>query len=380
MGKMKRRSHEDEIRYQRKRAKHNLKRAERARNRRANRQQAYEYQVALVSGRAQRVKQILREKRPRFRRSPFITGVKSLSLLNPEDYRATLEIVRTMRDYASGEKRRVIVDLRECTDVKAAAVLKLHAEFEVLQALDPKAADRIKIVWPNNTRASGILSGFEFHGAPLSNGVRPGLLPIKSGITGDKVIGPLIRHMNSSLYSGKLVTTGTEWDTLYKALTESILNVQMHAYDSAERTALVTAIDKRWWLLGTTLGDQLFLALFDKGIGIPQSMRHKPTRITRVMTRFSRILMRRQGGVDSTLVKGAMLFGRSRLNTGGQGTGLTDIRNFVEQNPRGQLHIYSNFGEYEYDSATKRETLIEHPLSMHGTLIQWNVSLSTKHA
>lgn len=315
----------------------------------------------------------------------LVVAPKSLSLLTRTDYKALLDLVHRLRRLLRQEGKSVALDLRACINIKAAAMLKLHAELSVLRS-DPAVDARLTVLWPDDNRARGALLRVGFGSGAVTTEQKPGMLPITTGVSGDGVLGKLLGHMNRSLYGGSLAVDGLEWDALHKALSEAMLNVQMHAYSMdqdipgstrvyEERKEFVGALGPRWWIMGETLGDQLFVALYDKGVGIPVALQHKEPRVKRVLERAARMASR-SGGHDSGHIKAAMAYGRSGLKRGGQGYGLRDIRQFVEGNPRGRLYIYSNKGEYQYETTTSKVSLTEHSQSMHGTLIQWNVSLA----
>lgn len=184
--------------------------------------------------------------------------------------------------------------------------------------------------------------------------------------------------MNRAFYDGELQKEGEEWATLQGAIGEAILNVIDHAYNAPERADFRKSLGTRWWLVAQTIDNQLFIAIYDKGVGIPKTIfgSEKNKKTLQVLSRYFNIVKMRAAGADSAAIRTAMAYGRSRLNSNhsGHGTGLSEVRDLVANNPIGQLSILSNRGLYEYTSKGV-ETTREFRDSVHGTLIQWNISL-----
>lgn len=295
-----------------------------------------------------------------------------------------MSLVRSMREITLRDGGKVLLDLTQLHSIQAGAVLKLHAEIQVIRALSIHADDSIKILWPSSYRPKSFLSrvGFGSKDKEVMPDINvPGLLPLCSHTTANSIMLDLLSNMNRSIYNGDLQVSGAEWDSLHKALSEAMLNVEMHAYEHIDtgKSQILKEFGKRWWLMAETHHDQLYIALFDKGIGIPKALSYYAptveTWLNMVTSRFTNPL----SGPDSKRIAAATVVGKSGLKkSSGHGHGLEDIRQFVMKNPEGRLLIFSNRGCYIFDAATGKETLHEQSQSIHGTLIQWNVSLATE--
>lgn len=313
----------------------------------------------------------------------------ALSLSTPSQYEFTLDLVRELRNLTIRQGKRLVLDMGECPDVSAAAALKLHAEINVMESLRKTPGSAITVILPKARTPRVFLARVGF-GKPTEDtpdADSPGVLPLQSHTKGATALPQLLGNMNKSLYNGQAVTTGDEWMSMSTALQEAMLNVNHHAYTVEqgpgttrvtwpERADFVAALGKRWWIIGETHGRQMFLAIYDKGVGIPQALNGKDAKMVRALQRLAQMAVKRLGGGrDSGLIKAAMALGRSGTKRAGRGYGLAEILRFVLNNPMGSLVIYSNKGIYQYTTNNKVEILSERKNSIHGTLIQWNSSL-----
>lgn len=307
-----------------------------------------------------------------------------LSLFTHEEYESAMHLVKEIRTSVLDLNRKVILDLTNCERVDAAAVLKLHAEIELIESLCAKSYPNVTVLPPKSRKVKAFLSRVGFcSSVKAADGA--GLLALQSHDDGSTILGNLLKDMNRSLYNGEAKTEGEEWAAMSLAISEAMLNVRNHAYTFEvekkreiwpERQSFVEQIGRRWWIVGETHNDQLFLALYDKGVGIPNALTKKDPAVYKVLNRLMRMATRRfGGGPDSAAIKAAVAVGVSGTKKGGRGFGLNDISEFVRQNPKGQLRIFSNCGVYKYSSQDKSEQMIEQSSSIHGTLIVWNVAL-----
>lgn len=158
----------------------------------------------------------------------------------------------------------------------------------------------------------------------------------------------------------------------FNAVSESFSNVWQHAYSLEARLPEVVSL-KKWWIAIEKVNDQLFMAVYDVGIGIPRSTRKKSW-----YTSLKADLLGYFGGLngDCQDLKTALEYGVSRYNLQGRGNGLPAIKELVEVNPDGDLYIVSGKGIYRYRSKFKREEWASLESAFPGTLIQWNLALS----
>lgn len=293
-------------------------------------------------------------------------------------YENTILLFKQIARKVLKENKKITLDLSRLDYITAAAVLCLFAEIHRCIQLS-KLINPIRFIKPRNSNPRYILEQFKFFdgvNAPAYDVVDDGsigVIPCTTGTKADNKIDNLMNVIENNIYEGDLNSGGD--NTLYRSLTEAMLNVWQHAYSLQKITEEeIESLGKRWWLLGHRIDDDLYLAIYDRGIGIPTALPFKYT--FEVIDKFLEILKLKNRS-DVNMIHAAMEIGRTGTGKPGRGKGLQDVRKFVEENPLGVLRIYSNRGGYVYHSEDDR---IEHhtrKLSLRGTLIQWNVKLST---
>lgn len=153
---------------------------------------------------------------------------------------------------------------------------------------------------------------------------------------------------------------------LYESMTEAITNSRQHAYD----TAVVEEQRQFWWMFARKDGDVLTIAIYDAGMGIPESLRRKPE-IKDIMLGLSF----RSKHADKKLISAAVGSGRSRTKLPWRGKGLPDMMQFIKSTHVGGLLIHSNRGSYYYESESEMERQRDFVTPVIGTLIQWSLPL-----
>lgn len=280
-----------------------------------------------------------------------------------------------------GSESRVLIDLRNVRQVKAAAVLLLYAVVENLQRKFG-GKSRVKTTRCQSRYISQSLARFGFweltgearHRAPY---IGPGLDVCSASYANqqagdDSELRRAVKYVQHAIvHSGIDPEQGVK---AFAAITESFSNVWQHAYDDAFYPVALPDNEKNWWIAVENIDDQLFIAVYDSGVGIPKTLSKKPW--------YSELVSELLGllGVsdhsDGLAIHAAVEYGNSRFKEGGRGKGLAEMKDFVSANPSGNIVIYSGTGLYEYRSG-RIETTESLPMAMPGTLIQWNIQLGS---
>lgn len=152
-----------------------------------------------------------------------------------------------------------------------------------------------------------------------------------------------------------------------RALQEAMLNVLHHAHREAT--------SHRWWATAMIIERQLFIAICDRGVGIPKTL---PT------SSFWRYLAHAvtRASDDHELIKQAMIYTRSsthspRKGKGNRGLGSKDMQNLVLTMRSGYMTIVSGRGYYKLEGETAQEHshLAKH--DFEGTIVQWCLPLDS---
>lgn len=196
----------------------------------------------------------------------------------------------------------------------------------------------------------------------------------------------IIDHIKSFIYDQNL--SATEEHRYGDAVHETINNVLLHAYpEISERD------DKKWWMLCDIVQDELYLAIFDQGVGIPNTVIEngwfKPSLQSLFPKKYRDIesmiglhgfakLTSRIGYLDISdeqLIQISMIGDISGTRELKHGQGSKSIKALVEDHQNGKLWIFSNEGLYTLSGKDKKENVHSLPISIGGTIVQWNIKL-----
>jgi len=292
-------------------------------------------------------------------------------------YNSTILFIKKFAKEVVQNKKKVTIDLSNVNVFTAAAALCIYAEICRCKLLrNDKGC--IKLIKPTNAEIKEKLTKYGFFSYSClyadedkEISTEDNVIPCMSGEHGDKYIDTVLDLINEAAFSGD-IPEFTE-QTLFRSLSEAMLNVWHHAYDGdfVDKDE-VEKIGKRWWIMGERIDNQLYIVIYDRGAGVPVTLpkKYKKEMILSVLQKISIMDMN-----DSNMILAAMELGRTRTGKSERGKGLQDVRRFVEINPSGTLRIYSNKGEYLYRNKSKEEITKNHGLSIKGTLIQWNVKI-----
>ena len=212
------------------------------------------------------------------------------------------------------------------------------------------------------------------------------VLAMQSGDTTDtEAIDQLIGNLRQ-LYPDRGEDEEAPLLHLYGAMVEAIGNVVQHAYPSGATYQYPPV--GRWWMTGAVdrRTRRMTAVVFDQGVTIPVSLpgwaRYAGVR-ARLFAALGDALDSVVGtsfglpGGGSTRSDGAAIAAavdESASSTGsaGRGTGLAQMREFVNQCSDGMLRIMSRHGEVVFRPGGKTEAR-SYSAGVGGTLIEWNV-------
>lgn len=282
------------------------------------------------------------------------------------------------------KESRLWIDLSNVVSVKASAILVLYAHIEQIKKRenDPHI---IKTTLCKSKVASSLFYGFGIWDLTNESSNKPkyihkSLPMLRSATTNDKSdegLREVMEYVQSEIENSGL-NENEEAVLAYNAITESISNVGLHAYDGNFFKSKFDNFSESWWIIAHRLKEQLYIAIYDMGAGIPTTIENKPSyrelleQIKKMLGKYFLIVN------DASKIKAAVEYGKSRfsMEEDGQkhGKGLAEAKEFVDSNPRGKLLIYSGTGSYHH-TKHEDEKLDCLPFPFEGTLIQWNLHL-----
>lgn len=314
-------------------------------------------------------------------------GGEKVREYDKKDYERCLTFIREIED--SAEYDELVISFAYCRELKAAAQVILFAKVEMLLKQRP-----IKIIIRPSLKSKFVNFHLKECGfmdlckqGTINNQFNNGTLLMisshdKHGI--DKITDFVIEQAY-----GKNPTPEQE-KLIGAAISEAHYNVILHAYRNLN-------IEKRWWLRCSVIDDELYLIIYDNGIGFAQSFDEKNANFSSnnwvaiLQEYIDRLGIKHDvshltnleafsyfQNKQSQLIYIAMKEHQTGINgalASGHGRGSRSIKALVNDNSNGTLWVFSHYGQYVYkDNKTKPE-MYDHHLSLNGTLIQWNIKL-----
>ncbi|ELA9846067.1 hypothetical protein QRL16_003841 [Vibrio parahaemolyticus] len=317
------------------------------------------------------------------------------------NYKETVNFINSLKTIRG--KSKVIIDFSRTYQLTAPVVLMLYAAIDVIPKED---RPKIQLIFSKeNQRVNNTLKVSGFHALCRGSKIKPDFsgdkaLSVVCG-TGGKYRDEIVDFIQHRAYKNRM-DPDTEW--IYgDAVQETINNVRLHAYPDKDDK------DKKWWLLCEIIDSQLFLTIYDQGIGIPKTVTDRDwflqsleyeypetyqeilDEITKVgidegvlSSLKSKILLVKKW-TDPQLVYLSMIGDVSGTKKTKHGQGSKSIKALVKSTVQGKLWVYSNGGVYllenDADSGSLEQedskgTAFQLPRPLNGTLVQWNISVN----
>jgi anti-anti-sigma regulatory factor len=316
--------------------------------------------------------------------APEIISIYEFSSDEANNYSETIRFSERLESEMA--KGPCVVDFRNTQRVSAAALVVVYAAID---SCSKRRLWKSTILWSSispsvnqalkRSRLADKIKGKEFDYA--FSGLKH--LPIVSSF-GSRNMEDILDYIQERIYENKM---SPETEYIYgDAVSETINNVGLHAYPG------LASEEKKWWLLCSVIGDQLYLAIYDRGIGIPKTVLEKPWFLTSMEKVYPEQYQEIRREVpelermglkvfvpkklkDSELIYLSMLGDVTGTKKDKHGQGSKSIKALVDETEDGILWIFSNRGLYNFSKDEDGPDLYKLPMKMSGTLIQWNIKL-----
>lgn len=319
----------------------------------------------------------------------IITAPVKISIYDFSDQKSKCQYYQTLKFIdlitKNFRKRDCVLDFTSTTRISAAALVVIYAAIETAYNVRPGESE---IAFSNKSETvNRTLRNMNIHKLIQGNKIeyelnKTKILPIISSI-GNKHMEKIVDFIQLKV----LKTSEPNKEYIYgSAISETINNVEFHAYPNEEPSS------KRWWLVCNTIRDQLFLAIYDNGIGIPDTVVSRKWFFPSLQSTHPKIYQRlieefpedqtagfnKLGRIipDERLIHISMKGDVTSTNEDKHGQGSKSIMALVGDTPRGKLWVFSNRGLYTYFQNEDLSTEKKLPRKFPGTLIQWNIKLS----
>ncbi|MPW31531.1 hypothetical protein F9L16_21380 [Agarivorans sp. B2Z047] len=316
----------------------------------------------------------------------------------------TIKFEKSIKTYCGYEN--VILDFSKTEHITAAAMLLIYA------ALDSnlrKDGITNKVKWSMKPRVntfirrSGLYS-LLVKGFSKFNPDSDKAIPVIGGVS-NETAEDVLDYISKCYYKGDM-DPNVEF-RYGDAVSETINNVARHAYPNNK------ASEKKWWLLCEVVNEQLFLAIYDLGVGVPSTILEKqwfwgsfeslyPKEYREIISELKKknvisddskipgIQLMAKGKLeDSQMIALSMKGDVSGTKIAKHGQGSKSIKALVCSSRNGVLWFYSKKGLYKLkskealkdsdcgniDESKVEPTLHKLPKEIPGTLIQWNISI-----
>ena len=306
-------------------------------------------------------------------------------IVERDDQRAALRQALDTAFNALRKGAKVKFDFSPVVKIFPGGMLVFLAHMELMRLTFP---DKLSLGVARGSMASQLISHF---GIDILLGVQPSRSASKHEsvvnwryLTGQGSDGEKIATL---LDSYKSHTDAEIPEGLYDVLAEAFTNVRHHAFP-ADRDVFDEL--KRWWLFSRyeapkdgKLGN-LYIAIYDIGVGIQNSLRTKLKTGELVLDKTDEILTllnsQHSRRLERVLLKRAVEHERSSTGLKNRGLGLPEMKEFVMRTPGGRLYILSGEAQYSCIQEFGTGEVYECPNGFPGTLILWSLPLSNKES
>ncbi|GAB1146670.1 hypothetical protein [Shewanella algae] len=295
----------------------------------------------------------------------YISVPPQLDLYNEESRDATLDFIESIRQHSLSHK--VMLDCSTAKSFSAAATLLLYSTIDRLKSNDAHRLVRfkgqkgdVKLI----IEKTGLKSLTLQQDCTITD-CKVDILPIVKGTARGEEFEQVIDYVQHQIYKNNM---SPEQENVWgAAVGETVSNVKLHAYEDAD--------EKPWWIICSVIGDDLYLAICDQGVGIPNTIK-KQGWINSLVQNSPALVRKMLSSNDSDAIELSMTIGESSTNQQKHGLGSQSIRALVEKNPDGALWVFSNHGVYYKNRDSSKPELRDFGGSISGTIVQWNIKLN----
>lgn len=280
------------------------------------------------------------------------------------------------------------LDFSKTKKISAAALVVVYAAIEMAglgrsgkaSAILSKASRTVNEM----LKGSNILKLINGHGISYAlDSARS--MPIISSV-GTEQMEEIIDFIQNRIFEDQM---SPDTEHVYgDAVSETINNVRLHAYPNTP------AAEKRWWLMCSTFGRQLYLAIYDCGVGIPTTVVDQPwffpllkytdpeayedliAKVPGLGSKGIHIFSPKMITIpDERLIYYSMQNDVSGTKQEKHGQGSKSIKALVNDTDDGLLWVFSNKGLYTFSAEDQTPATVKLKKRFPGTLVQWNIEI-----
>lgn len=325
----------------------------------------------------------------------LIHAPTKLDLYSPKNHNVFVGFLDTLRKSVKTYTKTVI-SFRDSHRITASAGLMIVAETDRLLTAFPGAS--VRCSFPSKAATGKYGASDRVVEASLNQIGLFKLIGQRNNLTSKQADINMWRQLSGQTADGSLASSLLESiggdmsdivkKKIYRGAIEAIANCVEHAYPYPRKDGM-NLNDNRWWMLVGKDDANLCIIVCDLGVGIPETLPKKhPTKLLdQIKSRFGI-----SDNSDSELIRASTHLKQTRTQLSNRGKGGKDFRSITRNFPTASLIIRSNKGAFFIEgeharplpkASTRRfvpdtgrkESTVEHALSIHGTLIEWVVPL-----
>lgn len=297
----------------------------------------------------------------------YIPVPSKLDLYSEDSRDATLAFVEKLERKSLTNK--VMIDCRTADSFSAAATLLLYSTIDRLKTSADHKLIRFKFL-KGAVKVIVEKTGLKSLTLQQERSIidcKVDTLPIVKGSARGEEFEQVIDHVQHQIYKNNM---SPEQENVWgAAVGETVSNVKLHAYTDTE--------DKPWWIICSVIEDDLYLAICDQGVGIPQTIKNTSW-INNLVQKTPALIKKMLSNRDSDAIEVSMTIGKTATNQQKHGLGSQSIQALVDKNPNGALWVFSNHGVYYKSCKSSTPELKEFSGSISGTIVQWNIKLNDR--
>ncbi|OOF60838.1 hypothetical protein BH925_04185 [Rodentibacter pneumotropicus] len=326
---------------------------------------------------------------------------KVFTIYNNEYRDESLRFIKSLDLIIKNNLTEATISFFSCIDIKAAAMVLLYSKLETILK-----SNNVKIHFLFSPFHNGLLSPFyinlplllkksgfayllKYRTSKNSFDREQEGMPIISSV-GGQFRDEIIDFIQYQIYKNKL--TPEQEHILSDAIYEAINNVTLHAYPEHDD------LHRPWWLMCDLFDNELYLVLYDQGSGIPKTFckgnklfdsidwesDEAKQVLTEVIDKFglsqniSIPSIEAVSTSESTAIHLAMTDDITRMTGKDEekhGQGSKSIKKLVSSHEKGTLWVFSGRGAMKYFNDDTLPELVDLPIPINGTLIQWNIKV-----
>lgn len=303
-----------------------------------------------------------------------------------------------LRELLETNPKFIYLSFRETEVLKAMPLLMIYSIID--QARESKGGQfRIGIIWSKKSKRvnSIIRASGGFKRATLREEMMEGSesMPVIMGDNSraNDLSDTIVNYILDDKYYAE--ASAEKEQQISSAIQETVDNVGRHAYPNVKKHE-----DKKWWICCDRVGDNLFIVIYDAGIGIPSSLsENNAVLLTRVnllypeqseeavresieedsaarkLKALLRVQLLRKRLSDGQLIRAAMHVDITSTDLNKHGQGSKSIKGLITDDENSFLLMFSNYGFYKYNRRIEdNENSVDNSAyRIPGTLIQWSI-------